>query len=364
MNTQRLIPIATLTLSIGLLSACSPAADPADGAPRISIAGLLGQDTTYDEAAAREQEAQVQELIATCMAEQGWEYIPAQQPASTVTYTDEDELERRQREGYGIAYWALNTGTEPVIDPGNEWVDPNTAIVEAMSESERDAYYVSLYGDGTDGGPVIYASESTDAKVIDPGGGNGGGSMYGGGCMGTASEAVYGQGPVYSEDYYTALNRFYEELNTRVMADPTIKALDGQWSTCMAEAGYDFAGPNTIWETAVTDFQTRFNDIVGDLYSRDPFEGWTHEEIDAFFATATQEEIDAKFNVSYELTDDQRSGLEALLADEIELAVAEFPCSQAFNTDYQAAYADIEEAYATEHRAELEALAASAAAGE
>lgn len=56
----------------------------------------------------------------------------------------------------------------------------------------------------------------------------------------------------------------------------------------------------------------------GDAFYSDPFAGWTQEQIDAFYASATQEEIDAMVNPPVELTDALRSGLEALLADAIE----------------------------------------------
>src|SRR5690606_30879535 len=118
---------------------------------------------------------------------------------------------------------------------------------------------------------------------------------------------------------------------------------------------------NEIWETVYPEFQERHDAIVPDLY-KDPFEGWTEDEINDFFENTPQDEIDAMFNTSTNLTDDQRSQLEALLEEEIALALAEFECSQPFNEKSQDIYEEIEEKYALEHEDELRELAASLAA--
>ncbi len=356
MNMRRFIPLAAIALTTAVASGCSGSSDNTDAGARISIASLMGQDTTFSPEQARDQDAQIQDLVAQCMTEQGWEYIPVEYPDDFYNYTSEDELTRRQREGYGIAYWTLNQGNSAVAveGPGSDWVDPNQAIVTNMSESEQTAYYESLYGTQEE-------QEANQTVEVDPNTGEEytTSTGYGSGCQGDAYSEVYGQDPTQNQDYWDAVSHFYEDLQTRVEADPRIKALNTQWAACMTEAGFDYKTPNDIYQTAVTEFQARNDEIVGDVVNQDPFEGWSQDEIDSFFATATQEEIDATLNASYELTTDQRTALEALLADEIELSVAEYQCSLPYNEDYQSVSAQIEEEYAIEHRAEIEQLAAS-----
>jgi hypothetical protein len=206
---------------------------------------------------------------------------------------------------------------------------------------------------------MLYAER--EAIVIDPGTDflPSPGTEFDRGCSGEASDAVYGEAVEHSEEYWAAMNRFYEELYERVSADPRIKGLDAEWASCMRAAGYEYEGPNAVWEAVYPEFQARHDEIVGPDFYADPMEGWTQEQIDDFWATATQEQIDALFNAPPDLTDAQRAALEALLADEIELAVAEFDCSKPYNENYQELSQIIEEEYALEHRAEIEALLAS-----
>jgi hypothetical protein len=358
MHNRYAVPFAIIALGATMVSGCGNANDGADEGTTVSIASLMGQETEFSPEQQREQEAQIQDLVAQCMTEQGWEYIPIEYPDAMYDYSvdSEDELERRQREGYGIAYWTLNQGNDEALvnDPLADWVDPNQAIVAEMSESESTAYYEALYGTPEE-------QEANQTVEVDPDTGEEYYMQtgYGPGCQGEAYAEVYGDSPMQSEGYWEAVSVFYEELQTRVDADSRVKALNSEWSRCMTEAGFEYASPNDIWETAYADLQTRHDEIVGDLFNQDPFEGWAQEEIDAFFESASQEEMDQMFNSAYELTDEQREALEALLADEITLAVAEYQCSLPYNEEYQTVYAQIEEDYALEHQAELEQLAAS-----
>jgi hypothetical protein len=353
MTERRIRTCVAIALSATLLAGCGSSPDATVDPNRLTIAELLGQNVQLTDEQYRENDERVQELVADCMAEQGWEYIPVSQPDDYFVYDDTTELERRQREGYGIAYWTLNRGNDdvPIDDPTPVWVDPNAAYVESLTDSEREAYNEALYGT-----MLLYSTDGARAEessiIIDPAPSIGDDR----GCYGEASDEVYGVTPTYDDAYWEATNLFYEELNERVLADPRIKALDQTWASCMSTTGYPYDTPGDIWEVAYPEFQARHDDIVGDDFYADPFEGWTQDQIDTFFESATQEEIDAMYNVQVELTDQQRAGLEALLADEIDLAVAEWGCTKPHDDNYQSTYAQIEEEYAIEHRAEIEAI--------
>ena len=99
-----------------------------------------------------------------------------------------------------------------------------------------------------------------------------------------------------------------------------------------------------------------------DLFA-DPTAGWNEDEIAAFWANATPEEVSAIFNKPTELTADQRKQLETIFAEEVAVALAEHSCSKDFNAKAEVISADVEEQYALEHEHELKQLISSLSAG-
>jgi hypothetical protein len=87
-------------------------------------------------------------------------------------------------------------------------------------------------------------------------------------------------------------------------------------------------------------------------------QGWTQEEIDAFFQEKTQEEIDAFFAEAQEASQDNidMEALAALQQEEIDMAVADYEC----RGDYWEVYQDVSEEYEAdfiaENRAALEEI--------
>jgi len=157
---------------------------------------------------------------------------------------------------------------------------------------------------------------------------------------------------------------YYEDLQQLVEADPRLVKLNEAWSSCMKKAGFDYATQQDFWEKGQTALQARADEVLGPDFYKDPMEGWSQEKMDEFWASATQDEIDALYNQSRELTADQRTALEAILADEVKIGLAEHTCSKDLNEKGQDIYAEIEETYALAHEDELKALAATLASGE
>ncbi|MCB2412675.1 hypothetical protein LGT39_07440 [Demequina sp. TTPB684] len=349
--------VAASSLAVVLLAGCG-GGDTEEGTEdgeSITIAGLLGASTGEDTDWAA-QEAQVQEAIAQCMQLEGWEYIPVEQPDGVYEYSEEDELERIKREGLGIAYYTLYQGTDDFVDPYQDWVDPNQEYMESLTEAEREAYYESLYG--TEEEQMADSTTEVDPETgeeytISYG--------YGAGCQGEAYAEVQGDDPTQSPDYWEAAEKYYTELQERTEADPRIIEANEKWTSCMSDAGFEYKDQNDFWETSYMDLQTRHDEILGDDFYKDPFEGWSEEEINTFFEESTQEEIDALFGGPPELTSEQRTALEALLEEEIGIAVANHECSIPQQETLGKVYAEIEEQYALEHEDELKALAATLA---
>jgi hypothetical protein len=316
--------------------------------------GYANEDPEAAEAEYREQENRIQESIRQCMAEVGFEYQPVLPPEGSFGFVDEefDEGEWVRTQGFGITTWY---GNEEVTEPERieEWVDPNQEMLESMSESESQAWNEALYGT---------EEEQMEDMVteVDPETGEEYQVSYGfgAGCSGKAYEAEYGEQQA-TEDLWMELNPEMEAMYERVQADPRIVELDEEWSACMAEAGYEYESMSQMQESIYEDFQARFDAIVGPNGGfADPFEGWTQEEIDAFFEEKSQEEIDAFFAEAEEASraDVDMDALTALQQEEIDLAVADFECRGDYYEVYQEVSEDYEAEFVEQNREILEQI--------
>ncbi|NTV38899.1 MAG: hypothetical protein HGA51_02940 [Demequinaceae bacterium] len=346
-----------------LLTACSSGDkdDAKSDTKRVTMASLMGapdyENVDYDALQLKQEEA-----VAKCMIAEGWEYIPVKYPDQdmSVEYSEEDEVERITREGLGITYYLLNDGSDtvPSDDPWANFVDPNQEYVTSLSESEMTAYYGSLNGTEEE----IAAATTME---VDPETGEEYPVQNGNlGCYGKAQEEVNGDDITNSPKYWDAMQTYYEDLQQRVESDPRLVKLNEQWSSCMKKAGFDYATQQDFWEKGQADLQARADEVIGADFYKDPMEGWSQDKMDEFWASATQEEIDALYNQSRTLTPEQRTQLEAILADEVKIGLAEHTCSKDLNEKGQDIYAEIEETFALEHEDELKALAATLASGE
>lgn len=336
-----------------------------DGDPdtkRESIASIMGarsmEVVDYDQL-----QKDMEEAIAACMTEEGWEYTPVTYPETGIgDITEVDELEMLQRQGFGVAYYILypRGSEDETSEPSGEIIDPNVDYVASLTESEKEAYHDSLWG----------TQEEQDASLvteIDPVTGEEYETVsgYGAGCDGKAYGEVYGNDPSMSPDFWNAMQSYYDELAARVEADPRMVKFTEEWSACMSDAGHDFADRDAFYDYIWTDLQSRVDAIVGADFYGNPMEGWTQDEIDEFWENATLEEQDALWtSAGGELTAEQTAQLEEILAEEIALGVSQFECMNSMTLDGNALYAEIEEAYALEHEEELTALAASLISGE
>lgn len=261
-----------------------------------------------------EQQTQVEELVAVCMSDEGFEYIPVDQTqyysGSVSTGEEWDPESREWVEQYG--YGAIDfPGRDDQPDPEDIPTDPNAEYVESLSESEMTAYYETLYGPGPDeeeiGEDGSYEYDWQEA-----------------GCYGAAQHEVQGDDPYSSEQHkpvMDAINAFY----TDVQNDPALADLNRAWSSCMTEAG--FPGFATQPEAQ--------NSI--------------YDEINAFYESRPD---------GAEMDDPEYL---AIGEKEIELALADLDCRE--ETDYRQASLkiqfELEEKFIQDHQAELDALKAA-----
>lgn len=282
----------------------------------------------FDEDAANAQMMQVEESVAACMAEQGFEYTPVDysQNGGMASSVDELDVEWGTKEfaeqyGYGAT---TNPYGDPTEDaPTEEWVDPNQDYIETMSETEQTAYYAALYGDQT------VAEGETEVEY----------SWEDAGCQGAAQHEVY-DATGMDEDKFTALQDEMTAMYESIAADPRVSELDAQWAACMADAGYTGLA-------VVGDGETSIYDQVNKIYE------------DAYADVDTSVEITAEQSEAIDAA--VKDQLAAITPVEIETAVADFGCrdeveytktQQDVNAEYQQEFMDA-------HQAELDAWMAA-----
>ena len=133
-------------------------------------------------AASSEKEKKVQESAAACMTEQGFDYVPFVHPLTDTSSMDDlDYASRAFVEKYGYGISTMNTAVSSTTE--STVIDPNEAIVEAMCEAEREAYFAALWGGGMSvmgepalgseaaqtSGTVVTATEAGEAAPVEPG---------------------------------------------------------------------------------------------------------------------------------------------------------------------------------------------------
>jgi len=319
-----------------------------------SLADFFGygsEDPQEAQAQYMDEEARRQELIRACMAGEGFDYTPVMPPEDSFQVWDpDDEEELAKTQGFGITTWY---GNEEVFDSGVEWVDPNQEMVEAMSETEQQAYFEALYGteeEQMEGTTTEIDPETGEEITYSEG--------FGAGCEGEASTEIWGD-QSQTADLWEELSPEMDAMYERLQADPRILELDEQWAACMADAGHEYESRTQMYEVVFDDFSQRFEAIVGPNGGyTDPFEGWSQEEIDAFFEEKTEDEIEAFFEESQQQNqaDIDQEALSALQQEERDVAVADRQCGAAYDEQYQEIAAEFEAEFIEANRGILEQI--------
>ena len=228
-------------VAIGLLGACGD--KPSEAAAPTSLQEALGMD----ENAMQEREAKVQEEVRTCMAAEGFEYIPMDPSRMNVRMIGpgmEDDAEFRRTKGYGITTMFGEGAATAAITEGGGSDDPNQEIREALSDEDKEAYDKALFGRTA----TPEGESGTFSVQVGPGGvvtsdedGEFGPSEAG--CFGKAQEAVGAD-----NDRLQRIGPKLQELQERIASDPRMVKANADWAECMAGAGFDFESPEKIPE--------------------------------------------------------------------------------------------------------------------
>ncbi len=269
------------------------------------------------------EQREIEDLVAPCMAEQGFEYIPWVYPPrlSVGTASDLTPDEYRAKFGYGIS-----------IDPGGptgfaravEPIDPNRVIWEAMSPAELQAYQWALQGDSS--------TRSEDTPLQDQG------------CEGKAEQTVRGVEFALQDE----LADEQRALGERIENDPRVVQATLEWSRCMSLAGFAYASPDAIEEELAArsaPFQMR----------GDPWEVLSQAEIDAL----TPDELEAFVAELATLAPEEQTELDALQQFELDVAAADHECAGPLDDVRYKVTVELEQEFVDEHLAQLEAIVAA-----
>ncbi|WP_019180584.1 hypothetical protein [Microbacterium yannicii] len=321
---RRTAPLALFVVAglVGSLAACSApggsaAPDPEDSPLNKYMMAVWGGDLSpeeQEERFAKEQE-QREELVAECMTQEGFEYIPVVQDGTTFM-SDGEEWKPEDREwvaqyGYGMVNYPGRDEPMPTDDMP---VDPNQDYVTSLSESEQQAYYEVLHG------PPVPEDQMNEDGSYEY-------DWEQAGCYGYAQHEVEQSNPAMADEFkplMTAMEEFWTETHESEVFDE----IDAEWSACMADAGH--AGYD-----AQMDAQTTLSDELNEYYENQT--EWVEDDPEL-----------AEFGEK-----------------EIEVALADLECRE--ETGYRAAYAEIqyelEEEFIAAHKADLDALKAAAEQG-
>lgn len=232
--TRRGASTTLVALALGGVALTGCAGSPAPAATSTSPVGSLIEQLVgeYDRDAQEKRNAEHQraaeDLIAVCMAEQGFDYTPVDRSAVAITLDDlvNDPEAYAEKYGYGLSIEQEPTADQQAALEG--FVDPNAAYMSAMTDSERAAYDLALYG---------------DQSPPDP---DGGASLATTGCSGVAWEQSADSTDRFVEsEEFRALHTALETVAAQIDDDPRTTEAVSRWSACMSDRGFDY---NTLDE--------------------------------------------------------------------------------------------------------------------
>ena len=324
---------AALTLA---LAACGSNGQDAEG-DRLSDFLGAGDDVEAMQAQFEDEQRQVEEHIAQCMAEEGFEYIPQDPDLGQAVTHPRDEMEPDEfREEYGYGLTTVDMSEQ--MDPGEQPQDPNLEIQEEMDEAERQAYQEALQGEMPEPDPEADPEEPVEFEM--------------GGCRGEAMEEVRGEQQALQEELGDDLQELYE----RVESDPRIVEARQGWSACIREAGWEFDEPTDTFEH----LSDRQNELMQEAGAGEPGE-LPDELAELEPGEEPPEDIEMP-----EPPEPDPEALEELQDEEIELAQADHECQLEHFGDideetmqpelYDEVLAEFEAEFVEEHRDTLEEL--------
>jgi hypothetical protein len=227
----RVVATAALVL---MVSACGRGTSSETKAGKAALPGIKEFGLTEEQFAEHVEKSQA--LIAQCMTEAGFEYIPVD-----VKTVEAAQARVRQEPGYTRRTykekWGLGVTTRfdsPVRDTG---LGPNLAIWNSLPEPDRAAFSRTLWGDDPRA-DFVFAMDEEDFSMT-------------GGCTRKAVEQVFT--PAQLRGAYV------NPKDVLVDSDPRIVKARENWSKCMEERGYQYEEDQ---DEIIEEYQDRLDKLL------------------------------------------------------------------------------------------------------
>jgi hypothetical protein len=281
-----------------------------------------------------EQQRLVQQEIQVCMQAQGFAYVPEEVGDGLRFFAASQQAslsaaEYAETEGFGIST-RFDAVLEGDIDL-SESTSPNDEHLATLSEGEADAWQFALRGappERNDQGQLI---DPETGEALRPG-------QAVGGCNSSAQEAVRGDVSAFFD-----LAASYDELETRIEADPRVAEISQQWSACMSAEGFDY----TDEAEARAEINAEFRPLLRSLFQGNQNgQGGGQQGGGNRLAQIA----------GLELSAEQEAELEALQDQERAIAVAAHACEADTVDEIAEITARYEEEFIDANRAVLEGL--------
>lgn len=204
-------------------------------------------------------EARAQTVIAECMAEKGFVYIPmvdfVQDHTSEPDAPHRPPLEQVELDGYGIVAGIERDWARITRSGGPQ--DPNAEIRRALSPQELLEYERALNGITTLEFQEFQAGETPHGDA------NGKGKsvskyleLVADGCLYRAYAIDANAPSPLASDFI--LSDAFTELHYAIQADPEVIELEQRWADCMQAQGYDYGSHQDI----TADIQIQIADVM------------------------------------------------------------------------------------------------------
>jgi len=256
------------------------------------------EDPAESQRIADQARLETEEFIASCMQQDGFEYLPFVPPTPTSI------VDRRANRDW-VTQWGYGINLNPDQVAATEIVDPNAAIQARLSDSELREYNLALSGcqarallDGTDNAEAISQA---------------------------AASAIFFQGDQFFPLRQAIQQMFLDIENSPEFAEPTV-----DWANCMANAGWP-------------GFTTIFDGFNFAMSERESF-------MDSFMWQQGMPPITELPGYTQRLPEQ--------VEREIEIALADLDCrtSVDWSARTNAVIEDIQNQFIADHQADFEAL--------
>jgi hypothetical protein len=219
-----------------LLAGCGGSSEKDTSSEPAAAAGATVEDQLgFTRRGVAAASARVENTIATCMKDEGFDYIPVDSVAQQTALTGKaniSDAEFEQQFGYGIT---------TLYGRASAQTDPNATIRSGLGDADRAAYDRALSG-GKPEQTFLLAVDTADFTEL-------------GGCTKKATDEVLG-----GTQLLQTLQRKLDELDESVVADQRMVRAREAWRACMkAATGDEHEDSESIEE----EIAQRFEQIVG-----------------------------------------------------------------------------------------------------